>query len=42
VLKISFINNLFYNFFLKIPLSAFSIFGAKPPSSPTLVASRPY
>jgi len=25
-----------------LPLSAFSIFGAKPPSSPTLVASRPY
>ena len=27
---------------LSLPLSPFSMFGAKPPSSPTLVASRPY
>ena len=27
---------------LDIPFSALSMFGAKPPSSPTLVASRPY
>jgi hypothetical protein len=25
-----------------LPFSALSIFGAKPPSSPTFVASRPY
>jgi hypothetical protein len=41
VLKILFTNKFLQNI-SAIPFSALSIFGAKPPSSPTLVASRPY